>query len=72
MTNAGEVYAWGNNDFGQCGGATTKAVALYAPTKVKFEQYYRTNIRSISAGSNHSGFVDEIGRLFMCGRGEEG
>jgi alpha-tubulin suppressor-like RCC1 family protein len=29
-------------------------------------------VKSISAGGYHSGFVDEIGRLFMCGKNEHG
>ena len=69
MTRLGDVFAWGNNDFGQCGASNTKETT-YAPTSVNFDQYYRTNVRSISAGSYHSAFVDDIGRLFMCGRGE--
>ena len=71
MTRLGDVFAWGNNDFGQCGASNTKEVT-YAPHSVNFDQYYRTTIKSISAGSYHSAFVDEIGRLFMCGRGEQG
>ncbi|MFO0117873.1 MAG: RCC1-like domain-containing protein [bacterium] len=29
-------------------------------------------MRQVSAGSCHSTFVDDIGRLFVCGRGEKG
>jgi alpha-tubulin suppressor-like RCC1 family protein len=29
-------------------------------------------IKGINAGGNHSSFIDEIGRLFMCGSGEQG
>lgn len=71
MTRLGDVFAWGNNDFGQCGANATREMA-FTPNSVNFDQYYRTNIKSISAGSYHSAFVDEIGRLFMCGRGEQG
>lgn len=71
MTRLGDVFAWGNNDFGQCGANATREMA-FTPNSVNFDQYYRTNIKSISAGSYHSTFVDEIGRLFMCGRGEQG
>ena len=73
LTRLGDVFAWGNNDFGQLGGSkhvSSKEVAAFGPTSVNFEQYYRTNIEQISAGSYHSAFVDDIGRLFMCGRGE--
>ena len=44
MTRLGDVYAWGNNDFGQCGAKNTKEIA-YAPHLVNFEQYYRTCIK---------------------------
>ena len=69
MTRLGDVFAWGNNDFGQCG-SNTKGSTAFSPHSVNFDQYYRTTVKSISAGSYHSAFVDEIGRLFMCGRGE--
>jgi len=32
----GDVYAWGNNDFGQCGVSQTNEVA-YLPLKVNFD-----------------------------------
>lgn len=44
----------------------------YSPCSVNFDQYYKPNIMQISAGGYHSGFVDDIGRLFMCGRNEKG
>ena len=68
LTRLGDAFAWGNNDFGQCG--INNNHVTYAPHSVNFDQYYRTNIKSISAGSYHSAFVDEIGRLFMCGKGD--
>lgn len=71
MTRLGDVFAWGNNDFGQLGVNNSRQVA-FSPHSVNFGQYYRTNIKSINAGSYHSAFVDDIGRLFMCGRGEQG
>lgn len=39
---------------------------------VNFEQYYRPNIKRIDAGGFHSSFVDDIGRLFMCGLNDFG
>jgi len=36
----------------------------------KFDEYYKAFIKYVNAGANHSAFVDDIGRLFMCGRGE--
>jgi len=71
MTRLGDVFSWGNNDFGQLGINNSRQVA-FAPHLVNFGQYYRTNIKQVNAGSYHSAFVDDIGRLFMCGRGEQG
>ena len=36
MTRLGDVFAWGNNDFGQCGTGTTKEVS-YTPHSVNFD-----------------------------------
>ena len=72
QTRLGDVFAWGNNDFGQLGANNSKEKSAFYPQAVNFDQYYRTNIKSISSGSYHSAFVDDIGRLFMCGRGEQG
>ena len=70
LTRLGDAMSWGNNDFGQCG--TNNNHVTYAPHSVNFDQYYRPNIKQISAGSHHSAFIDEIGRLFMCGKGDQG
>lgn len=42
------------------------------PKRVKFDDYLRPNITQINAGASQSAFVDDIGRLFMCGKGEFG
>jgi alpha-tubulin suppressor-like RCC1 family protein len=44
----------------------------YTPQLANFDQYYRPNIQSISAGGAHTSFVDDIGRLFVCGKGKNG
>ena len=72
LTRQGDVFSWGNNDFGQCGASVTTKEVVYNPSPVNFDQYYHTNIKQINAGSYHSAFVDDIGRLFLCGRGEQG
>lgn len=45
---------------------------LFSPKLVNFDNYYRPNITSIDCGSEHSAFLDDIGRLFACGRGLNG
>lgn len=44
LTRLGDVFSWGNNDFGQLGSSNTKERA-FSPNAVNFEQYYRTNIK---------------------------
>jgi alpha-tubulin suppressor-like RCC1 family protein len=69
-TRVGDCFAWGLNENGQCGVGDVSIV--FTPRSVNFDQYYRANIRQVSAGTFHSTFVDDIGRLFVCGRGEKG
>lgn len=71
LTVEGEAYAWGSNKFGQCG-INLKAIAFHEPKKVDFEEYYFPYLRQINAGGNHSGFIDDVGRLFMCGKNDFG
>jgi alpha-tubulin suppressor-like RCC1 family protein len=42
---------------------------IFSPRLVNFDSYFKPNIQQIESGSEHSAFVDEIGRLFTCGRG---
>jgi alpha-tubulin suppressor-like RCC1 family protein len=42
---------------------------IFSPRLVNFDSYFKPNIHQIECGSEHSAFVDEIGRLFTCGRG---
>ena len=66
----GEVYAWGDNEFGQTGGGGSAVSAIdvvYSPRLVNLEAHYRPSIVKIDCGANHSAFIDDIGRLFQCG-----
>lgn len=72
LCRGGDCYAWGNNDYGQCGigGSGSAGIAiLFSPKLANFENYYRPNLIQIDCGSEHSAFLDDIGRLFVCGRG---
>ena len=75
LCRSGEVYSWGNNDYGQCGvgsnGQSGMAI-VFSPRLVNFENYYRPNILQVDCGGEHSAFVDDTGRLFTCGRGAQG
>jgi Regulator of chromosome condensation (RCC1) repeat len=70
----GEVYSWGNNEHGQCGTGKEpfQQMIQWGPQMVKFDSYHSPMISQINTGAAHSAFVDEIGRLFLCGRGESG
>ena len=75
LCRSGETYSWGNNDYGQCGGGSTGQggmAIVFSPRLVNFEHYYRPNIVQVDCGGEHSAFVDDIGRLFACGRGSSG
>jgi X-linked retinitis pigmentosa GTPase regulator len=71
VTKNNDAFAWGNNEFGQCGTGSL-AISHYSPVTVNFDVYYKPNVKLCSAGSNHSGFVDEAGRLFLCGLNNHG
>ena len=45
---------------------------LWGPQMIKLDNYHNPLISFISAGAAHSAYIDEIGRLFMTGRGESG
>ena len=49
-----------------------KVSVIMAPAIVNFDSYVKPMIKSVSSCNDHSGFVDDIGRLFMCGRNDRG
>jgi alpha-tubulin suppressor-like RCC1 family protein len=56
----GEVFSWGNNENGQCGTGREpfQAVVHWSPKVVRFDDYQRPFITSITCGSDHSAFID--------------
>jgi hypothetical protein len=44
----------------------------WTPKLVRFDDYFKPHIKHVNSGDSHSAFVDDIGRLFMCGKGESG
>lgn len=75
LCRSGEVYSWGNNEFGQCGGGSTGSSGMsiiFSPRLVNFDNYYQPNVQQIDCGSDHSAFLDDIGRLFTCGKSQNG
>ena len=66
LTQSGEVYSWGFNGQGQLGlNDTTNRVT---PTKIPT----LSGVKSIAAGSNHSLFLLNDGRVFFCGNNGAG
>lgn len=47
-------------------------MVLHDPAKVDFDKYYKPFIRQVAAGGSHSGFLDDVGRVFMCGKNDYG
>jgi E3 ubiquitin-protein ligase HERC4 len=75
LCSTGDAYSWGSNDYGQCGGGNTgtgNMAVIFSPRRVNFESYFRPNLQQINCGSEHTAFLDDVGRLFTCGRGQSG
>ena len=72
LTHDGEAYAWGSNKFGQCGSDVQSSIVLHDPLKVDFEEYYKPFLRQVNAGGSHTGFIDDVGRIFTCGKNDFG
>ncbi|KAJ3696089.1 hypothetical protein LUZ60_001466 [Juncus effusus] len=68
LTHDGSVYTWGRGSNGQLGHGDLENCSK--PKHVNFFENLR--ISRVSAGWNHSGFVTDTGRLFMCGDGSFG
>lgn len=60
LMESGEVFAWGNNEHGQCGTGREPYMHMiqWGPIAVTFQSYHDPVIRSINCGSAHSAFID--------------
>jgi uncharacterized repeat protein (TIGR02543 family) len=71
MTTSGQLYAWGNNGFGQLGDGTT--VNNSTPTLISFEGLQSgETIRDVFAGQYHTFAVTTNGRVYAWGRNDYG
>lgn len=59
ITKSGDLYTFGNNDYGQLGDGTT--VTRNKPVKVA------SNVASVSLGGSHSAFITKGGDLYTFG-----
>lgn len=64
----GTVYSWGQGRFGQLGSGKTQD--RFKPEEVNFK--VNTRIIKVSAGLEHTAFLDVTGRIFVCGSNEKG
>jgi regulator of chromosome condensation len=73
LDNSGRVWAWGLNNFGECGiseGAGEDNAVIARPTIVDDLKSY--NIREIRGGSHHSLACTHEGQLLAWGRSDGG
>eukprot|EP01091_Cochliopodium_minus_P021293 TRINITY_DN9673_c0_g1_i1.p1 TRINITY_DN9673_c0_g1~~TRINITY_DN9673_c0_g1_i1.p1 ORF type:complete len:212 (-),score=54.34 TRINITY_DN9673_c0_g1_i1:262-897(-) len=63
----GDIYAWGNNFYGQCG----LSLIINRPTKI-LHQLQSIHIKSIVLGEHHSLILQKNGELFGFGRNNFG
>ncbi|XP_047098218.1 X-linked retinitis pigmentosa GTPase regulator-like isoform X2 [Schistocerca piceifrons] len=67
LSDAGDVYVWGNNADGQLG-LTNSDSCVRIPTLLPLGQ----KVSQVSCGYYHSAFITEDGSLFTCGETENG
>jgi alpha-tubulin suppressor-like RCC1 family protein len=71
LTNSGQVYAWGSNEFGQIGNERSdKNECQLIPIKVN--GFNEEKVIQISCGGYHSMALTESGRVFSWGRNISG
>ncbi|SCM26589.1 conserved Plasmodium protein, unknown function [Plasmodium berghei] len=60
------VYAWGNNAYGQCGHKYELNVIRY-PKIIKYFKKNNIHIKNINCASYHSGYITETSDLYISG-----
>eukprot|EP01103_Thecamoeba_quadrilineata_P010720 TRINITY_DN2394_c0_g1_i1.p1 TRINITY_DN2394_c0_g1~~TRINITY_DN2394_c0_g1_i1.p1 ORF type:complete len:508 (-),score=70.63 TRINITY_DN2394_c0_g1_i1:164-1687(-) len=68
ITQTGECYAWGVNDFGQLGLSNTKPA--FVPQRLKV--FKKKVVTMVSAGSKHSLAVTQDGKCYAWGKNKRG
>ena len=72
LSRSGQVFALGNNSFGQCGRPIQEKEEYFASKKVNQLVDLPTNIKQIECGQDHSLFLTDTGELYSCGWGADG
>jgi alpha-tubulin suppressor-like RCC1 family protein len=71
LTNSGEVYAWGHNEWGQIGSGTSgERECQLIP--IKINGFNEEKVTMISCGSDHSIALTKSGRAYSWGNNEFG
>ena len=68
LSTEGKLYAWGLNQFGQCGISTEveDGALVTVPSEVILPE--NLSIDSVAAGEHHSLILGKSGDLYVCGR----
>ena len=73
LTSAGQVYAWGANNYGQLGnGAASNSGCFCIATPGQVTLPSGTNVIAIASGSNHSLALTSTGQVLAWGNGTRG
>ena len=71
LTNKGNLYAWGRNQFGQLGNGSTSN--LLKPTPVIFNELTTNEvIIEVQPGEEHAIALTNLGNIFAWGRNDQG
>ena len=71
LSTMGSAYAFGANDVGQCGVASTDGEPLVAPTKVILPAE-AGSVEEVSAGYAHTILTTDKGKVFVFGQNDNG
>jgi alpha-tubulin suppressor-like RCC1 family protein len=69
ITTSGDLYTWGDSDYGKLGLASTKEKKVKTPTLVSFFAKNNIKIESVALGRHHTLALDTQGRVFSFGKG---
>jgi alpha-tubulin suppressor-like RCC1 family protein len=73
LNAAGQIYAWGNNSYGELGqGATSGGSAAAVMVKTPDGASAWSGIKSVVAGGNHSLALDAGGKVYSWGYSQNG
>jgi len=78
LSNAGNIYCWGRNDYGEFGDGSTSSAS--APVRVlkgaavsaDNDGTYLTNIKSIGPGGDHTCALSNAGNIYCWGENPDG